>query len=246
MSSGSTVLAGHIIIASVNAIKKLYRHLRPHKVGFYGPTLTGKTTLDQYLTVPGDIDPIPPEFRTSHFKDRHGNYILPEAHRKQMKWKKERIPIQSADIGGQNQFRNMWIDDMFSRKVDVVFFMVDERVLTSPQFTIEAVTSLKYIVDNLTRKNPTKVISRKAKKHMRKGYQPAIFCFLINKMDLWWSPQAQYLWDNGLQREHPIVQPFREQLRLLRTAGIQAEVAAISAQHGMNVERVMIRMLEMM
>jgi len=246
MSSGSTVLAGHIIIASVNAIKKLYRHLRPHRVGFYGPTLTGKTTLDQYLTVPGDIDPIPAEFRTTHLRDRHGNYILPDAHRKQMKWKKERIPIQSADIGGQNQFRNMWIDDMFSRKVDVVFFMVDERVLTSPQFTIEAVASLKYIVDNITRKNTTKVISRKAKKHMRKGYQPALFCFLINKMDLWWSPQAQYLWDNGLQREHPIVYPFRDQLRSLRKAGIQAEVAAISAQHGMNVERVMIKMLEMM
>tara|TARA_Y100001951_G_scaffold104272_1_gene115382 strand:+ start:94 stop:834 length:741 start_codon:yes stop_codon:yes gene_type:complete len=244
VSSGTTILAGHIIIASVKAIKRLYRHLRPHNIGFYGPTLTGKTTLDQYLTVPGDIEPIPAEFRTTHLKNRHGDYIMPDAHRKQMKWKKERFPLQSADIGGQSQFRNMWIDDMFSRKVDVVFFMVDERVLHSPQFTIEAIASLKYLVDNITRRNMTKQISRKAKKHAKKGYKPELFCFLINKMDLWWSPQAQYLWDNGLQREHPIVYPFREQLRILRTAGIQAEVEAISAQHGMNVEKVMVKMIE--
>ena len=242
--SGTTVLAGHIIIASARAIRKLYRTLRPFKIGSYGPTLTGKTTLDQYLTVPGDIEPIPIEFRTSHLKDRHGNYLLPDAHRKQIKWKRERFPVQSADVGGQDQFRNLWIEDMFSRKVNVVFFMVDERVLTSPNFTIEAIASMKYLVDNLTHRNMTKEISRKAKKHARKGYKPDLFCFLINKMDLWWSPQAQYLWDNGLQREHPIVFPFRDQLRALRKAGIQAEVEAISAQHGMNVEKVMIKMIE--
>jgi len=194
--------------------------------------------------MPGDIEPIPAEFRTSHLKDRNGNYILPEAHRKQIKWKRERFPVQSADVGGQDQFRNLWIDDMFGRKVDVVFFMVDERVLTQPNFALEALASMKYLVDNITHTNMTKEISRKAKKHARKGYKPELFCFLINKMDLWWSPQAQYLWDNGLQREHPIVYPFREQLRLLRKAGIRAEVEAISAQHGMNVEKVMIKMIE--
>ena len=242
--SGSTVLAGHIIIASARAIRKLYRTLRPFKIGIYGPTLTGKTTLDQFLTMPGDIEPIPAEFRTSHIKDRNDNYILPEAHRKQIKWKRERYPVQSADVGGQDMFRNLWIEDMFRRKVDVVFFMVDERVLTHPNFALEALASMKYLVDNLTHKNVTKEISRKAKKNARKGYKPELFCFLINKMDLWWSPQAQYLWDNGLQREHPIVYPFRDQLRLLRKAGIRAEVEAISAQHGMNVEKVMIKMIE--
>jgi hypothetical protein len=63
-------------------------------------------------------------------------------------------------------------------------------------------------------------------------------------MDLWWTPQAQYLWDKGLQREHPIVYPFRSELRRLRKAGIQAEVEAISAQHGLNIEKVMIKMIE--
>ena len=239
----STVLAGHILLASVNAIKTVYRNLKPFKIGVYGPSMTGKTTLDQYLTVPGDIEPIPLNFRTTH-PLVNGKPQLPSAHRKQIKWKKERIPVASADIAGQHQFKNLWVEDIFSRKVNIIFFMVDERVLTNPQFKLEAVASLKYIVDNLTKKDVTTEMSRKAKKHLKKGYQPALFCFLINKMDVWWTPQAQYLWERGLQREHPIVSPFRHELRRLRTAGIRAEVEAISAQHGVNVEKVMVKMIE--
>tara|TARA_R100000008_G_scaffold80020_1_gene62140 strand:- start:1403 stop:2134 length:732 start_codon:yes stop_codon:yes gene_type:complete len=239
----STVLAGHLIISSAKAIRRLYRNLRPFKVGIYGPSLTGKTTLDQYLTVPGDIEPIPLEFRTSHALE-NGKYHLPKPHRKQIKWKRERHPISSADVGGQTQFKNLWIEDMFGRQVNVVFFMIDERVLTHPQFTMEAIASMTYLVDNITGDNRTTEISRKAKKHARKGYMPDVFCLLINKMDLWWSPQAHYLWANGLQREHPIVYPFRQQLRRLRKAGIQAKVEAMSAQHGLHVEKVMINMIE--
>ena len=243
MSSGTTVLAGHIIIASARAIRKLYRTLRPFKIGVYGPSLTGKTTLDQYLTVPGDIEPIPLDFRTSH-RMENGRAVLPRPHRKQLKWKKERHPISSADIGGQDQFKNLWIEDMFSREVNIVFFMVDEPIITHPHFALEAVASLQYLIDNITGKDRTTQISRKAKKKARKGYKPDLFCFLINKMDLWWTPQAQYLWSNGLQREHPIVFPFRHQLQQLRKSGIQAEICAISAQHGLNVEKSLINLIE--
>jgi len=65
-------------------------------------------------------------------------------------------------------------------------------------------------------------------------------------MDLWWSPQAQYLWDNNLQREHPIVAPFRNELRRLRKAGVRADIDAISAQHGVNVEKVLISIVELL
>lgn len=239
----SAVLAGHIIVASVNAIKRLYRVLRPFKIGVYGPTLTGKTTLDQYLTVPGDIEPIPIEFRTTH-PMTNGVARLPKPHRHQIKWKKERVPISSVDIGGQNQFMNLWMEDIFTRRPNIIFFMVDDRVLKHPIFVRESVASLRYIVDNLTGDNRTKEMSRAAKKSAKKGYQPDLFCFLINKMDLWWSPQARYLWDNGLQREHPIVVPFKGELRRLRRSGVQAEVEAISAQYGMNVEKVIIKLIE--
>ena len=237
------MLAGHIVIASFNAIKKLYRTLKPHRIGVYGPSMTGKTTLDQYLTVPGDIEPIPVEFRTTHAR-QNGYYILPKPHRHQIKWKKERHPISSSDVGGQSQFRSLWVEDMFSRRPNVVFFMVDDRILKYPQFTKDAVASLSYLVDAIIGKEYPRTLSRKARKNAKGGYQPDMFCFLINKMDLWWTPQAQYLWDKRLQREHPIVFPFRQQLRRLRKAGIQADVEAISAQHGMNVEKVMIKMIE--
>jgi hypothetical protein len=239
----STVLAGHILLASVNAIKTIYRNLKPFKIGVYGPSMTGKTTLDQYLTVPGDIEPIPLNFRTTH-PIVNGKPQLPKPHRKQIKWKKERVPVSSADIAGQHQFKNLWIEDIFGRKVNIVFFMVDERILSNPQFALEATASLKYIVDNITKKDVSSQISRKAKKNLKKGYKPDLFCFLINKMDIWWTPQAAYLWERGLQREHPIVAPFRNELRRLRRAGIRAEVEAISAQHGVNVEKVMVKMIE--
>ena len=239
----STVLAGHILLAAGHMIKKVYRTLRPYKIGVYGPSMTGKTTLDQYLTVPGDIEPIPIEFRTSH-QMVNGQYKLPNAHRKQIKYKRERQPISSADVGGHSQYKNLWIEDMFGRQVNIVFFMVDHRVLTHPNFREEAVASLQYLVDNITGKDRTKAISRRDKKNAKNGYKPDLFCFLINKMDVWWTPQAQYLWSHELQREHPIVYPFKQQLRDLRKAGIQAKVEAISAQHGLNVEKVMINLIE--
>ncbi len=239
----SAMLAGHIVIASFNAIKKLYRTLKPHRIAVYGPSMTGKTTLDQYLTVPGDIEPIPVEFRTTHAR-QNGYYVLPTPHRHQIKWKRERHPVSSSDIGGQTQFRSLWVEDMFTRRPNVVFFMVDDRILRFPQFTREAVASLSYLVDSIVGEDKPSTLSRKARKSAKKGYRPELFCFVINKMDLWWTPQAQYLWENGLQREHPIVYPFRNQLRRLRKAGIQAEVEAISAQHGMNVEKVVIKMIE--
>ena len=239
----STLLAGHVILASFNAIKKVYRTLKPHKIGIYGPTMTGKTTLDQYLTVPGDIEPIPLEFRTSH-RQMNGKYELPTPHRHQIKWKKERHPVYSVDIGGQSQFWSLWAEDIFIRKPHIIFFMIDDRIIKYPQHTRESVASLKYLIDNITGHDRCKTLSKKARKNARKGYRPDMVCFLINKMDLWWTPQSQYLWDHGLQREHPIVYPFRNELRRLRKAGIHAEVEAISAQHGLNIEKVMIKMIE--
>ena len=55
----SALVAGHMLMASASAFYALYRILRPYRVGIYGPSMVGKTPLDQYLTVPGDIDPIP-------------------------------------------------------------------------------------------------------------------------------------------------------------------------------------------
>lgn len=232
-----------MLMASASAIYSLYRVLRPFRIGIYGPSMTGKTTLDQYLTVPGDIDPIPLQFRTTHaHADTPTGYAMPRHTRKQVRWKSEKKPISTADIAGQAQFRNLWVEDMVGRNTELVIFMVDHRALTSIQFAMEAVTGLEYLVDGMLGK-VGKGVSRKTRKKA-KEYRPRLFCLMVNKMDLWWDQEAANLHSLGLLREHPIVYPFRNSLKRLRKAGIRAEVLPISAQQGRNVEMTFIHLLE--
>lgn len=227
-----------MLMATATAIHSLYRIMKPYRVGIYGPSMTGKTTLDQYLTVPGDIDPIPIEFRTTHPKNyTHIGHGMPKTTRKQIRWERQKKSIATTDIAGQSQFRNMWIEDMFGRNVEVVIYMVDHRSLTSLQFTMDAVAGFEYLIDNITKKSISTAISRKAKKQTKK-YEPRVFCLLINKMDIWWDKDAEKLYKHNLLREHQIAYPFRNGLKRLRKAGIRAEVMPISAQHGINVTKV--------
>jgi len=240
----SALLAGHMLMASASAFYALYRILRPYRIGVYGPSMVGKTTLDQYLTVPGDIDPIPLAMRTAHPKaNTHTGFKEPNETRKQIRLIKEKKPIRTTDLAGDALFRNLWVDDMFRRNVELIIFMVDHRAMTSPQFAMDASASLSYLVDNITKKSITKNITRKARKNSKK-YEPKLFCLMINKMDIWWDDRAQYLWNIGLQKEHPIVAPFRESLKRLRKAGYRAEIMAMSSQHGINVEKSLIELLE--
>ncbi len=240
----SALVAGHFILGSVAVAHQLYRILKPYRFGIYGPSMAGKTTLDQYLTVPGDIDPIPLEFRTTHAYDStHKRFKMPQARRKLLRWKKDKKAISNNDIGGQAQFRNLWVEDMIGRNVEVVIFMIDHRVLTNLQCRIDAVAGFNYLIDALLKKHYPSTFNRKMKKKAKK-YQPKLFCFLINKMDIWFDQQARVLWDLNLKREHPIVSPFRDGLKRLRKAGIRADVEAISAQHGLNVEKVLINLIE--
>tara|TARA_R100000149_G_C5880159_1_gene145063 strand:+ start:3805 stop:4539 length:735 start_codon:yes stop_codon:yes gene_type:complete len=240
----SALVAGHMLMASASAFYALYRILRPYRVGIYGPSMVGKTTLDQYLTVPGDIDPIPYEMRTAHAKaDNATGFRSPRSTRKQVRLVKEKKPIRTTDLAGDPMFRNLWIEDMFGRDVELVIFMIDHRAMIFKQFAMDASASLSYLVDNMTKKDVSKNISRKAKKKSKK-YTPKLFCLMINKMDLWWDHQAARLWQLGLQKEHPIVAPFRESLKRLRKAGIRAEVMAMSSQHGINVQKNLIELLD--
>ena len=132
---------------------------------------------------------------------------------------------------------------MFGRNVELVIFMVDHRAMTSRQFAMDASASLSYLVDNIIKKDISKHISKKAKKNSKK-YTPRLFCLMINKMDLWWDPQAEALWHLGVQKEHPIVAPFRDSLKRLRKAGIRAEIMAMSSQHGINVEKSLMDLLD--
>ena len=234
----SALIAGHMFMATFTALHSLYRVMKPYRVGIYGPSMTGKTTLDQYLTVPGDIDPIPDAFRTTHAKSYNIlGHAMPKVSRKQIRWESEKKTVSTTDIAGQSQFRNMWIEDMFGREVELIIYMIDHRSMNSLQFTLDAVAGFNYLIDNITKKSVSKAISRHAKKKSKK-YTPKVFCLMINKMDVWWDHSAEQLMSHNLLREHPIALPYRDGLKRLRKAGIRAEVLPISAQHGINVAKV--------
>ena len=86
--------------------KAFFNAWRPRKVGIYGAGLTGKTTLDRYMTTPGEMEEIPEDERTTHFK-MIGRYVLPKPTRKRISWKGEKRVVFSSDIGGQAILESM-------------------------------------------------------------------------------------------------------------------------------------------
>jgi hypothetical protein len=238
------MFAGHLLMGSAQIAAYVYRLLRPHRVAIYGPSLAGKTTLDQYLTVPGDIDPIPLELRTTH-PVKNGSYLMPHGSKKQVRWKGERVPISTTDIGGQSQYWNMWAEDMLNRNASIVFFVVDDRVGWSEPAMQEAVAGFKYLTDIIVNHRFPSTFTRSMKKQA-KNYKPKVVCLVLNKMDLWWTNECQQMWDLGLKRQHPMVMPFQTDMRRLRRAAIATNVEAMAAQYGLNVEAGVIRTIDMM
>ena len=234
----SWMFAGHLLMGSAQVATYVYRLLKPHKVGIYGPTLAGKTTLDQYLTVPGDIDPIPIGMRTTH-PVQHGSFTMPRSTKKRVRWNGEKMPIISADIGGQQQYWNMWAEDLIKNHREIVFYVVDERVFGQSHRAAEAIAGFQYIVDIITDKKYPSTFSR-SDKRKAKRWKPKVVCLLINKMDLWWNPEADAMWKAGLKRQYHAVIPFQNELRRLRRAGIPTNVEAIGAQFGLNVEKAIV------
>ena len=70
--------AGSAMVGGVIFAKELYHYWVPRRVGVYGPPLAGKTTLDKYLTTPGEMEDIPLDKRTTHTKVL-GKFLLPRA-----------------------------------------------------------------------------------------------------------------------------------------------------------------------
>lgn len=239
----SWMFAGHLLLGSAQVAIYLYRLIRPHRIGIYGPTLSGKTTLDQYLTVPGDIDPIPLDLRTSHAV-KNGSYQMPHSTKKQVRWKGERVPISTLDVAGQKQYWNMWAEDLIERRPSVIFYVVDQRIMQNPNAYNDAVEGFKFITDLFVNEKMPSSFSRSQKKRAR-SYKPSVVCLVINKMDLWWNNDSQALWDMGLKRQHPMAMAFQNDMRRLRRAGIATNVEAMAAQYGLRVEESVINTIRM-
>ena len=237
-----SVMGGSALVGGMVFARELWHYWKPRKVGVYGPTMVGKTTLDRYMTTPGEMEEIGLDERTKHFRVPGLNrFLLPKPTRKRISWKGDTRVVYSADLGGEERFWNLWIDDMVNRQVETVIFMFDHRCTQGGEAAIEAVGGFKYMVDAIIHRQYR---YRKLKAWFKgKKYVPKLIMLVANKADQWWDDQANVLWQQQRLGEHKMYDPFREDLVRLQKAGIPTKRGMMATKIGWNVENTMLDML---
>jgi len=237
-----SMMGGSALVGGVVFAKELYHYWKPRRVGVYGPSMVGKTTLDRYLTTPGEMEEIPLSERTKHFKVPGINrFLLPRPSRKRVGWKGDKRVVYSADIAGEERFWNLWVDDMVNRQVESVIFLFDNRASVGGDSAIQAVGGFKYLVDAILHRQYR---YRTVRSRMRgKKYVPKIIMLVANKADEWWDESANVLWQQQRLGEHTIFNPFREDLIRLQKAGVPTKRGMMATKIGWNVENTMLDLL---
>lgn len=231
---------GSVLIGVALYGKNVYHSWRPRRVGIYGGTMVGKTTLDRYMTTPGEMEEIPEDERTEHFK-LITRYLLPKPTRKRIAWEGEKRVVYSADVGGQERFWNLWIDDMVARQCEVVLYMYDDRAFKGGADGLEQVAGFKYLVDALIER---RYRYRNMKSRLKgKKYAPRMLMLVANKADRFFDKNAADLWQQGRIGEHKIFDPFRDDLIRLQKARLPTKRAFMATRVGWNVEATMIELL---
>jgi len=219
--------------------KELLNTWRPRRIGIYGASMVGKTTLDQWLTTPGEMEEIHEDERTKHFK-LLTRYMLPKPTRKRLRYKGERRVVHSADIGGEDRFWNLWIDDMVSRQCEYVVFMFDDRAFQGQG--IDQIGGFRFLVDSLIQKQYR---YRNVKSWWKgKKYSPRLVLLVANKADRFFDKKAAQLWQEGRIAEHKIFDPFRDDLIRLQKAGIPTQRNFMATRIGWNVEQSLMDMID--
>jgi len=237
-----SMMGGSALVGGMVFARELWHYFIPRRVGVYGPTMVGKTTLDRYMTTPGEMEEIPEGERTKHFKIPGMNrFLLPKPTRKRVSWKGEKRVVYSADIAGEERFWNLWIDDMVNRRVEAVVFMFDHRTNLGGEDAIQSVGGFKYLVDALIHRQYRYRTLRSWLKG--KKYCPKVIILVANKADQWWDEQANLLWQQQRLGEHKIFDPFREDLVRLQKAGIPTKRGMMATRIGWNVESTMLDIL---
>lgn len=140
------IIVGHAIWQVLRETKGYV----PHQVGVYGPSESGKTTLDMQMTTRGEIRSLGDEERTHHAKNWLGREKMPHNTKKRIKSDGfTSRTLVSRDIGGHKEYHSMWLRDMIQRKVKTVVVVVDHRHLSNPRDTSNQV-ALGYLVRSLS------------------------------------------------------------------------------------------------
>ena len=232
--------AGSALVGAAVFGQNLYHAWRPRRVGVYGASLVGKTTLDRYMTTPGEMEEIPLDARTSHTR-LLGRFLLPKATRKRVSWKGQKRVVYSSDVGGEERFWNLWIDDMVNRSVEAVVYMFDERAFSGGEEAIKQIGGFKFLVDCLVNRQYR---YRNLRARWRgKKYTPKLVMLVANKADRFFDENAAILWQQDRIGEHKIFDPFRDDLIRLQKAGIPTRRSFMATRIGWNVEPTMIDLL---
>jgi hypothetical protein len=232
--------AGSALVGAAVFGQNLYHAWRPRRVGIYGAGLVGKTTLDRYMTTPGEMEEIPLDARTKHTR-LLGRFLLPKPTRKRISWKGQKRVVYSSDVGGEERFWNLWIDDMVNRNVEAVVYMFDERAFSGGEEAIKQIGGFKFLVDCLVNRQYR---YRNLRARWRgKKYAPKLVMLVANKADRFFDENAAVLWQQDRIGEHKIFDPFRDDLIRLQKAGIPTRRSFMATRIGWNVEPTMIDLL---
>ena len=232
--------AGSALVGVMVWGQSLYNSWRPRRVGIYGAGQVGKTTLDRYMTTPGEMEEIPDAERTDH-KKFLGKYNMPKPSRKRVSWKGHKRVVYSSDVGGQERFWNLWIDDMVNRQVEAVVYMFDERAFKGGDDAIKQIGGFKYLVDAILHRQ-YRYRNFKARRKGKK-YVPKLIMLVANKADRFFDETAAMLWQQDRIGEHKVFDPFRDDLIRLQTGGIPTRRSFMATRIGWNVENTMVDLL---
>lgn len=232
--------AGSALVGVMVWGQSLYNSWRPRRVGIYGAGQVGKTTLDRYMTTPGEMEEIPDDERTDH-KKFLGKYNMPKPSRKRVSWKGHKRVVYSSDVGGQERFWNLWIDDMVNRQVEAVVYMFDERAFKGGDDAIKQIGGFKYLVDAILHRQ-YRYRNFKARRKGKK-YVPKLIMLVANKADRFFDETAAMLWQQDRIGEHKVFDPFRDDLIRLQKGGIPTRRSFMATRIGWNVENTMVDLL---
>ena len=192
------------------------------------------------MTTPGEMEEIDEEDRTTHLK-LLGKFLLPKPTRKRVAWKGEKRVVFSSDMGGQERFWNLWIDDMVSRQVEAVVYVFDDRAVKGGDDALQQIAGFKYLVDAIVYKQYR---YRSLKSKIKgKRYSPKLIMLVANKADRFFDETVAMLWGQDRIGEHKIFDPFRDDLIRLQKNGIPTRKSFMATRIGWNVENTMVSLL---